>query len=855
MEYLVITIFILASLVVLALRVITGVRSKVLPSVNQAQKSPVNQSGPALRRQPKIKQLALGQLAVVLFLGAIFVGGLGLNVAEVAWAAPAPPAKLSVNSMPAAIPARQESAQITGVVYLDYNADGERSDREPGEAGIIVTAYNVTGTVVASDTTVAPSGAYTLTTIPAGTAVRIEVTGLPADIQPGPIGPDSSTTVAFVTVGGAGSVEVLDLAVVRPSQYCEDNPLLVTSCYVVGDQDSDDPVIVDFPYNAGAVPGTTTDPTDFDIPSTHGITVSARIVGTTYGIAYQRTPDARRMFAGAFMHRHSGFGPGGTGAIYVTDVTSDTAGTTSILTTLSAGPDLHGTEFFTDYLELPSGNPITNTWDATGKTALGDLDISEDGETLFAVNLFDLGLYQIPTDGAGPIISDTVPVDLPGIAPGAGNACNSEDVRPFGLGVRDGLVYVGMVCTAESSQDPADLHAYIYTFDPTSRTFALTPALDFALDDNRGCTFQRSSPATCLSAIWRPWVPVFTADTAPSGDFPGELLSSYPQPMLADIEFDDDGSMILGFRDRYGDQVGYRSPSSPFTDTLYISIVGGDVLYACQDGAGGWLEPGSGGCANNYDDNYFLTHDETSMGGMVRVPGRPETVMTSFDPIPLDNQILDGGLRWYNNETGDIAQAYRLYSSNDEPVIRTFGKGNGLGDVEALCSLAPIEVGNRIWLDEDGDGIQDPGELPIGGVEVQLYRDGNLLGSATTDDDGTYYFIDVTNPISPSRESQSNYGVVNGLGPNLVYEIRVALTQTAIASYTLTASNTTDDDTNDNKTDLIDSDAVQVGSTAVISFSTGGPGANNHTLDIGLLEGELVSLGDTVWLDVNNDGV
>ena len=56
-------------------------------------------------------------------------------------------------------------------------------------------------------------------------------------------------------------------------------------------------------------------------------------------------------------------------------------------------------------------------------------------------------------------------------------------------------------------------------------------------------------------------------------------------------------------------------------------------------------------------------------------------------------------------------------------------------------------IGDRVWLDEDGDGVQDAGETGIPNVEVQLSGT-DALGNAvslttTTDANGNYLFPDV----------------------------------------------------------------------------------------------------------------
>ena len=54
-------------------------------------------------------------------------------------------------------------------------------------------------------------------------------------------------------------------------------------------------------------------------------------------------------------------------------------------------------------------------------------------------------------------------------------------------------------------------------------------------------------------------------------------------------------------------------------------------------------------------------------------------------------------------------------------------------------------IGDRVWIDADGDGVQDPGELGLEGVVVELYEaDGvTLITTTTTAADGSYIFDDL----------------------------------------------------------------------------------------------------------------
>ena len=107
---------------------------------------------------------------------------------------------------------------------------------------------------------------------------------------------------------------------------------------------------------------------------------------------------------------------------------------------------------------------------------------------------------------------------------------------------------------------------------------------------------------------------------------------------------------------------------------------------------------------------------------LAQVPGMAEVVMTAIDATGLNS----GGIEWLNNRTGTLGDAYEVYQSTNpsgaptSPASSarpdtTFGKAGGIGDLEALCDPAPLEIGNRVWNDVNGNGVQDPGEPALAG--------------------------------------------------------------------------------------------------------------------------------------------
>lgn len=792
----------------------------------------------------------------------------------------------------------QAACTIQGRAYVDYNENGVQNGREPGIGGIVVTAYfdangdGISEAVGTATTLNSPDpaqvGTYTLPITAPDGQVRLEFTGLPDALFSGRYGGggNSATTVTFVDCTGNGLVAGVNLATSNPGQYCHtDNPDLSTSCYAIGDQfgagAANQPTLILFPYNAGAVTGTVPfgAGSPYDQPP-HPTIALAPQTGSTYGIAYQSTSDS--FFAAAYVKRHTGLGPGAggqpsTGGIYRVTRT----GVVNLLVDLQANGLNTGVN-----PHPPTGAPNLdwlidlNAFDAVGKSGLGDLDISEDASTLYAVNMNLRTLVSIPV--ANPAGAVNIALPNPG--------CNNGQHRPFGLGVKQGVVYIGGVCDAAAGT-AADLDAYVLSYNPANGAFAVV--FRFDLDYPRRCA--DAAPACGAggyrSADWRPWITTWQQP-------PGGNVVVYPQPMLVDIEFDND-DMIIGLRDRTGDQTGNNARSTNAADAaLYSGIAAGDILRACSNGAGGWaLEqngqcgavttagsagdfvgqgPGNPGGEYYFTDNNAITpyaqrHDEIVSGGMLQLPGALSVAMTAFDPVPNDGQLFDGGIVWLSNVDGSRTRNYRIV--NGTAADTTFaGKTNGLGDLAAACGPAPLEIGNRVWEDLDRNGVQDPGEQPLGNVILQLYMDtdGNgvidaadpqsLIGQTTTSAAGEYYFNETNvfngaiNGVPNTPRPNVNFADINGNGvreineptgilPNRIYEIRLDNPANYAGGPLTGYYNTTFDRVqfNDNNDDARDSDGrnpaqlLEVSDTnfPVKALTTGDYGDNNHTYDFG----------------------
>ena len=90
------------------------------------------------------------------------------------------------------------------------------------------------------------------------------------------------------------------------------------------------------------------------------------------------------------------------------------------------------------------------------------------------------------------------------------------------------------------------------------------------------------------------------------------------------------------------------------------------------------------------------------------------------------------------------------------------------GDTNNPPSGALGAIGDRVWIDADGDGVQDLGEAGLGGVTVTLYTDPDgdgvydtAAGTTTTDAAGNYIFDNLppgAYVVEVGREPQSFIG-------------------------------------------------------------------------------------------------
>ncbi|MBK8624702.1 MAG: hypothetical protein IPN86_03715 [Saprospiraceae bacterium] len=698
--------------------------------------------------------------------------------------------------------------QISGKVFLDGNNDGTQQSVEVGFAGVTVTATPPSGPALTATT--GTSGTYTITGTSSGTTYRIEFT-YPTGYADGAIGTQSETSVTFAT----GNATNVDLGLNVPASC--DPDMAIRVLFGSGLDDDGTPHSVrSWDYIADrrdAITGMGS--AGDETPHTNDILATQS--GVPYGFAVQKgtnlsfyttiSSDLTNVFPND---------PSGEGIIRVASYDGPLATYQSMKQLLN----------FSSY--GISTSAIAPTIDGTfGTHGLGGIAISDDGRYLYVINMgkrnivrFDISSVNyasIPAGGVTGLPFVEIPLPNP--------SCPNGVYRPGALKYYAGNLYLGGICDANAGA-ASDLRAVFYRMAPATNTF--TQVLSY-------------TPNFLAGGIRSfDWAHARWSSSYPSGDSdndPGAI-----QPHIHSIAFDDTGSMIIGTvnREVYVDagsdrETGYLMRTWRESDGTFTLENGGVSGPYTSTGRMRNVDPGS--LPGNYTPNppsvtdngpggdWFFENGRTSShpylyaGGAMVIPGTGYVVAGFADPGAPATQT---GARYIDIRTGRTEWGTSVIGA----------KATVMSGTDAACEDPTTEVGNRVWMDTDGDGIQDPDEAPLAGVTVQLIKDGNVIATANTDANGNYYFSSATG----TNTASAIYDIME-LDPNMIYIVRIpnvqgGSKQTALGTNSLTTANA--DGTANG--DLRDSDGTLVGNNAEVTVLTTDiavAGANNHTFDFG----------------------
>lgn len=644
----------------------------------------------------------------------------------------------------------QAAGTYSGRVFQDYNGNGTYNTAgdvtnpavDRGIAGVTVTLYDSAGAAQGAANTIA-DGTFSIASTGTG-PYRVEFTNIPAGYQPsarstdsvngGSTATDAGSTVQFVANAGDTNI---NLALNVPDDYCQNNPLVCNAMYLVGNVDG--AALHTFPYNYsseldGNLGGTwTAAPSRTATLAPSSIGTNANL-GATFGLAWDKNNN--RLFASAYVKRGARQGSlssESTGAIFVKNTPSSASPAPTVYVDLNTvfGANTTGANphpvATTDWTSAES-DPGTTQF--VSKRGLGDLEISQDGANLYTVNLADRRLYVIPTSGT--LNSTTITrFDVPttGLATSSGN-CNAADVRPFGLGRNSsGQIFVGAVCSAESEAADTKLHLYVWRFDNPGFTLVLNRSLS---------NFTRYIGSTQTTESWERW-----SNTV------SEL--SKPSPMLGDIDFDGN-AMILGIRDRYGDQVVFPDFYRGYGDIMRACLVSGTYTFEANATCGGTT---TGGIALQYADTFAAIAYNGSTGtnawtsawteinesdgvnaGSVRVLASTETATNA---VRITDSATNFGIR----------RSFSLTGLSTPPILTFDYYRDGVGATLQYFDGSTWQTLNTFGNGTDAAAVTYSVALPINATEIRFtvpsvggtnyfYFD-NLSILTTSGSNGEYY--------------------------------------------------------------------------------------------------------------------
>jgi uncharacterized repeat protein (TIGR01451 family) len=546
---------------------------------------------------------------------------------------------------------------------------------------------------------------------------------------------------------------------------------------------------------------------DFNAASPVSVYATKGETGSVWGMAFNSR--SATIYSAAFVKQHASLTEHGHDAIFATR--ANESNSTVLFAKLSDLGQEVGELTATDATDCSYGQQV-------GKIGLGALEMDDNNTRLFVTNLYNNSIVSV--DLENPNSSTTRKYNVPN------PACSFNDFRIFALKYHEGRLYTGVTCTAETSKEEDDTYIHVYSLDLESSNFTL----EFSTDYSRGVWTDENDNAT-LVAQW-----------------------------LTDIEFTDEGNMVLALSDRKGhnycrgvtsrldDQSGNILLVERINNTWVLEN-NGATSQLTGTGANNGEGPGGG---EFFGDDFFPgdpgNQPEVALGSIVAIPGTGEVITAVFDPL---FNTYSGGLHSYNTSTGEKTSSKELYNSN---ISSYFGKATGFGDIIASCGDFPVAVGNYVWVDSNNNGLQDAGEEAVTDLTIQLYdTDCQLIASTVTDTNGHYSF-------NNENVDLNNDGQWDGMlkGENYFIAIHPETYDNESNSFVIDNIfyNPTEFTNNTNRNSDLAQSSVQciqnsLSAIPVIAFTA--ESGNITNLDIGLVESSDFDLALTKKLISSND--
>ncbi len=343
---------------------------------------------------------------------------------------------------------------------------------------------------------------------------------------------------------------------------------------------------------------------------------------------------------------------------------------------------------------------------------------------------------------------------------------------------------------------------------------AIPPDVCFAYDlDNNSATFVEELPGTPFGNVL-----VFADTDSDSGELVSAEIRAY-SAVGPDFSFFSDGQA-----NRFNNGIGVCSTNEGAgcaADQHTLDNQGGrDAIVAVFDHQ-----------VDFADFEILFTLADADVQWWIG-SGDADYLLTGITPAGVGASL--SGVTFGSNNGSDPRSVALSGTGNVLIIATPLDQTNDGVKIDEIrgCSIPapdPASLGDRVWKDLDGNGLQDAGEPGVDGITVNLWTDDDGDGSPDTQ-------INTT-----TTDSNGFYGFDN-LDPSLTYVVQFI--NDPSMNMPFTSANAGDD--------LLDSDAdPDSGITGPINLA---PGENNTTIDAGLVNAP-ASLGDKVWKDLDGDGL
>ncbi len=707
------------------------------------------------------------------------------------------------------------TAVIEGTVWSDADQDGIQDPGEVGIAGVTVQLLNPDGTPVLDSggqpitAVTGPDGSYLLTDVPPGEYIVVVDTTDPelvAFCSPDPVaGCETSPTQS-------DPISVLENDIISDVDFGFDT----STSYEVSDAvwyDADGDGVLD--PGEEMIPGVTVDLVDC---GADGICGGANAADDTTIATAITDENGEVSFTGV---------TDGVYQLQVTDTASELDGFTE--TTATGGVEdvvVSGG----DVLNAPSDGGTPSFGYNEPDTLSGTVWSDADGDGVHDPE--EAGIEGVPiylcTDPASPC-DPSSPNFVAQTTTAADGSYSFGDLAPDNY-----VVTVGAAPSGSQTGDP-DESGTCTVCDGTTTTAVTLNAGESVTGIEYG--YQDTSLADVFGTVFNDTDTDGIQDGTEAGiggvtlellDDTGAVIATTVTDSNGDYSFPDlpDGDYTVVVTDTDNVLDGYTLTSG--LDALDVTLAGSDI----DDVDFGYVQ--DTGTASIGDTVFLDTNgdgvqgpDESGISGVQvdlydagpdGIVGTADDVFVGSTTTNANGQYdfggLDSGIYYVDVPTAPTGLTSSTGGDTTTAIALSDGEDYNDADFGYVPTAGTATIGDTVWYDADGDGIQDEGEVGIGGIDILIQGPSCPTGcTVTTNPDGTW--------------------LATGLLPG-DYIVTVDSAGIAALGYTTTPTNNGGDDTY--LLTLADGDVVP-------------------TLDFGYDGGVVNTIEGTIWNDGDNDGV